>query len=271
MCKSLPKMYHSKQNDLDVIARAWDDYYNQIATTIQWFIDATAPFISRVHDEDWNTYLNTERELEVREAILGAYGDWDYCLESITSPVVFYIQQPAPACAPVEVAGITPPDPFSKKPKHIKEFEGPCYDMKFNTFGVGLSAEETCHATTFSLEAGPLKLFYTHVNDPIYAENNGYTNKAGVDISVSKDLDIVKVGKGKNEKAILSGSAGVEGKVSLDFDQNWQFTGGTSSVGASANIGGLNLGGIEASRTVEMVSGQLHVNPLSVTTTAPLQ
>lgn len=56
--------------------------------------------------------------------------------------------------------------------------------------------------------------------------------------------------------------------MTLNFDQNRQLTAGISSVGASANISGLNLGEIEAAGTVEMVSGgQLHVNPLSVTKT----
>jgi tetratricopeptide (TPR) repeat protein len=269
-CTWIPKLYHSKQNDLDVISKAWDDYDSQVASAIQWYIDATGPFISRVHDEDWNRYLNLERELAVRGAILGAYGNWDYCLGAITSPIVYYIQMPAPACAPTEVAGVKPPDPFSRKPKHLQEFEGPCYDITTNSFGLGLSAEETCHATTISLEAGPFKVFYTHVDDPVYAQNNGYANNMGADINVSKEVDIVKVGEGEDEKTLLSGSAGVEGKVSLNFDDNWRFISGSSSVGASASVGGLNLGGIEATRTVEMVSGQLNVNPLSVTTTPPL-
>jgi tetratricopeptide (TPR) repeat protein len=269
-CTWIPKMYHSKQNDLDVVSRAWDDYDSQVASTIQWFIDATGPLISRVHDQDWNSCLNIERELAVRGAILGSYGDWDYCLGSITTSVVFYIQQPAPACAPIQVAGVKPPDPFSRKPRHIQEFEGPCYDITTGAFGLGLSAEQTCRATTITLEAGPLKVFYTHVGDPVYAQNNGYVNKMGADISVSKDIDIIGVGEGENEKSLLSAGAGVEGKVSLNFDDNWQFTGGSSSVGASANLGSVNLGGIEATRTVEMVSGQLNVNPLSVTTTPPL-
>lgn len=97
-CVWIPKMYKSKQNDLDVVSKAWDDYYNNVAHTLQWFIDATAPFISRVHDEDWNEYLNKERELEVRTNILGAYGNWEYCIGSILTPIVYYIQQPAPAC-----------------------------------------------------------------------------------------------------------------------------------------------------------------------------
>jgi tetratricopeptide (TPR) repeat protein len=271
-CKWIPQMYQSKQNDLDVVAKAWDDYYNNISKTIQWFIDATAPFISRVHDEDWNEYLNKERQLEVRTAIINAYGNWGGCIGAIASPILGYIQQQAPSCAPVEVAGVNAPDPFSKKPKHIKEFEGPCYDMKFNTFGVGLTAEETCHSTTIGFEAGPLKLFYTHVNDPIYAQNHEYTNEVGTNISVSKDVDIVKLeGKDNAEKSIVSAGAGVEGSVDLKFDNNWNFTSGSSNVSASANIGGINMGGISATRTVEMVAGQLNVNPLSVTTTAPLQ
>jgi hypothetical protein len=135
-----------------------------------------------------------------------------------------------------------------------------------------LSAEETCHSTTIGFKAGPLKLFYTHVNDPIYAQNHEYTNEIGTNIGVSKEVDIVKLeGKNGAGKSIVSAEAGVEGSVDLKFDNNWNFTSGSSSVSASANIGGINMGGISATRTVEMVAGQLNVNPLSVTTTAPLQ
>jgi hypothetical protein len=154
------------------------------------------------------------------------------------------------------------PDPFSKRPKHIKEFEGPCYDQNYG-FGVGV--EETCRSSKFYVGVGPLKGFYEHVNDPIAAQNNNYTNKAGVDISVSKDIEIVNSG----DKSLVSASAEVEGKVEAQFNDNWQFTGGSSSIGASVDIGGQSLGGIEASRTVEVVDGQVNVNPLQVTTSGP--
>ncbi|HEY5462370.1 MAG TPA: hypothetical protein VIJ95_03875 [Hanamia sp.] len=268
-CKWIPQMYKSKNSDLDAIANLWNEYYDHTANAIQWYIDASAPFISRVHDAGWNQYLNDKREFKVRAAIIQAYGWWLDALGDIASNVST-IQQNPPACPAVEVAGVAP-DPFSKKPKHIKEFEGYCYDIKSNAFGSGLSEEETCHATTISFEKGPIKVFYTHVNEPIYAQNNGYTNKIGTTISASKDIDIVKLeGKDGEEKSIVSASAGIEGSVDLKFDNNWDFTSGSTSISASGDIGGISMGGISATRTVEMVAGQLQVNPLSVTTSGPL-
>jgi hypothetical protein len=158
---------------------------------------------------------------------------------------------------------VNAPDPFSKKPKHIKEYEGPCYDQ---TYPLGFGGiEETCHSSKFYIGGGPFKAFYEHMNDPIAAQNNNYTHKIGTDISVSKDVDIVKFG----DKPVVSASAGVEGKLEAQFNDNWQLTGGSSSVGASADIGGLNLGGIEASRTMEVVDGQINVSPLQVKATGP--
>lgn len=271
-CKWLPKMYKSKNGDLEAIAQLWDDYYNHIVDVVNWYIGASAPLVSRVHEEGWNRYLNDERKFKVWTAIFKAYSWWGAALGNIHSPVDILIKQPAPSCAPVEVAGVKPPDPYSKPPKHIKEFEGPCYDIKNSAFGIGLSCEQTCHATTISFGAGPFSAFYTHVDDPVYAQNYEYTNELGTTISASKEVNIVSMeGKGNEEKSLVSGKVGIQGSVDLKFDNNWDFVSGSSSVGASADIGGINLGGISATRTAEMVDGQLNVNPLSVTATTPLQ
>lgn len=262
-CTWWPIFHKSKNNDLDDIAFMWNEYYNHVFQSIQWFINATAPLISRVHEEGWNTYLNDDRELLVRRAIVEAYGEWDLALSDIVTVVIPYCRAPKTQCQPVNLPLVNAPDPFSKRPKHIKEFEGPCYDQ---TYGFGIGVEETCHSSKFFVGGGPFKVFYQHMNDPIAAENNNYTHKFGADISVSKDIDIVKI----DDKSLLKASAGVEGKIEAQFNDNWEFTGGSSSVGASADIGGLKLGGIEASRNVEVVDGQLNVSPLHVTTSGPL-
>lgn len=267
-CKWIPKMYKSKNNDLDVVAKLWDDYYTHTAKAIQWYIDASAPFVSRVHDKGWNEYLNMKRELAVRKTVISAYGRWGEGIGDILSPICVIIQAQAPACAPVEIAGVAP-DPFSKKPKYIKEFEGPCFDIPINSLGIGLTADINCHSTTIGLEAGPLKAFYTHVDDPVYAQNHEYTNEVGTTVSASKEVDIVKLEGKDAEKSIVSASAGVEGSVDLKFDNNWNFTSGSSKIAASAEVAGIDIGGISATRTVEMVAGQLKVNPLQVNTSGP--
>jgi tetratricopeptide (TPR) repeat protein len=274
-CKLIPKMYKSKNNDLDVVAQLWDDYYSHAAKAIQWYIDASAPFISRVHDEGWNEYLNKKRELAVREAVIKAYGLWAEGLGDIFSPICLFIQAKAPSCAPIEVAGEAP-DPFSKAPKYIKEFEGPCFDVPINSLGIGFSADINCHSTKIGFELGPFKAFYTHVDDAIYAQNHGFTNDVDFSASVSKDLEIVKLeseidpetGKPIEWTPVKAG-VGLEGSVDLKFDNNWQFKSGSSKIGTSAEVAGMNLGGISATRTVEMVAGQLKVNPLTVNTTGP--
>lgn len=275
-CKWIPKMYHSKNNDLDAVSKLWDDYFTSTAKAIQWYIDASAPMISRVHEEGWNEYLNMRRELAVRKSIISAYARWGEALGDINSPVALFIKAKAPACAPIEVAGVTP-DPFSKAPKYIKEFEGPCFDVPINSLGIGLTADVNCHSTTIGFEAGPFKGFYTHSDDPIYAQNNGYTNNVGFTASVSKDLEIVKLesdidpatDKRHEWTPVKGGSVGLEGSVDLKFDNNWNFTSGSSNISASAEVGGFKVGGISATRTVQMVAGQLNVNPLQVNTSGP--
>ncbi len=269
-CKWYPKMYNSKNNDLDMVAKMWDDYYAQIAKSIQWYLDATAPLISRVHEEGWNSYLNAYREYKVRVGIIRAYGMWQDCLGKIATSVCAFVKLTTPSCPPLHVRAVNPPDPFSKKPKHIKEFEGPCYDQNYPLF-IGGGIESTCHGDKFYIGGGPFKVFYSHTTDQIAATNQGFSNQVGLDVSVSKDLDIVKVGDEEEGKTLVSASAGVEGSANLNFDNDWSFTGGNSSVSASTSIGDMNIISIKASRTVEMVSGQLNINPLSVTTSSDLK
>lgn len=263
-CTWIPKMHKSKNSDLEMISETWEAYYARVSKAVQWYINATAPLVSRVHQVGWNGYLNDYRQFIIRRAIVESYGEWGNGLHTIVNGtgVLGIIQTQPPDCPPVEMS-VNPPDPFSKKPKHIKEFEGPCYDQ---TYGFGIGVEETCHSSKFFIGGGPFKAFYEHMNDPIAAQNNNYTHKIGTDVSVSKDIDIVKIG----DKAVVSASAGVEGKLEAQFNNNWQLTGGSSSVGASADIGGLNLGGIEASRTVEVIDGQINVSPLQIKGTGPL-
>jgi tetratricopeptide (TPR) repeat protein len=264
-CTWVPKMHKSKNSDLEMISEMWQAYYARVSNAIQWYINATAPFVSRVHDVGWNGYLNADREFIIRRAIVESYGEWGNGLHTIVNGtgVLGVIQMQPPDCPPVEMS-VNAPDPFSKKPKHIKEFEGPCYDHTYGGFGAGV--EETCHSSKFFIGGGPFKVFYEHMNDPIAAQNNNYTHKIGTDVSVSKDIDVVKFG----DKTVVSASAELEGKLEAQFNDNWQLTGGSSSIGASADIGGVNLGGIEASRTMEVVDGQINVSPLQVKTSGPL-
>jgi len=262
-CTWIPKMHKSKNSDLEMISETWEAYYTRVSNAIQWYINATAPLVSRVHEVGWNGYLNDYRQFIIRRAIVESYGEWGNGLHTIVNGtgVLGVIQVKPPDCPPVEMS-VNAPDPFSKKPKHIKEFEGPCYD---HTYGFGIGVEETCHSSKFFVGGGPFKAFYEHMNDPMAAQNNNYTHKIGTDVSVSKDIDIVKIG----DKTVVSASAGIEGKIEAQFNDNWQLTGGSSSIGGSADIAGLNLGGIEASRTMEVVDGQMNISPLQVKTSGP--
>ncbi len=269
-CEWIPRLHGSKNSDIDAVARVWNKYSDNIHNTIQWYINATAPLISRVHQIKWNQYLNVVREVDVRKAILKTYYEWnaDLLFTQNNGEVCAWGTRQVPTC-PVEIARVNEPDPFSKKPKHIKEFQGPCYNQTYPLFMVG-GIESTCHGDKFYIGGGPFKVFYSHTSDQIAAQNQGYSNKLGLDVGVSKDIDIIKVGEGDEEKSLLSASGELKGSININFDNNWNFTGGNSSVNASVSIAGQDIFGVGASRSVEMVDGQANVSPLSVTTTGIL-
>lgn len=243
-CDWLPRLYGSKNNDLDVIARMWDDYYKKVFGAIQWYVDATGPLISHVHQQGWNQFLNARRQYRVRVAIIGAYSMWTMALGEILTDMCAVIKLPTPDCPPIEMRGVSAPNPFSKKPKHIKEFEGKCYNMKFDC-GIG-GIEENCHTTKFFIGIGPAKLFLEHVDDPIYAQNHEYANKVGGTLSadmmigLNSDNEYKEMGLDPEEQ-FAGAKAGIDAKVEgtlwLQFNANNQITGVGVEGSASAEAG----------------------------------
>lgn len=252
-CKWIPVMYKSENNDLDIVARDWEDYYDNTTKVIQWYLDASAPFISRVHDVGWNNYLNDERELNVRTAIIAAYNWWITGLKDIGNPnILSVISKPAPTCPPPPGPQLNSPDPFSKKPKRIKEFEGKCYSTGMSLVIVGFKCD--CHQDMFYVgtppgELNPLPIslgaFYSETTDQIAAQNQGYSNQVGGSLEVGPSIGVM--------------SAGVYGSGDLRFDNNWQLTGGNTSAGGELDAfnHSINYG---PQTTLQVVAGQEHLS-----------
>jgi hypothetical protein len=245
----------------------WDDYYHHVFSAVNWYLKATAPFISRVHQVGWNDYLNAYRKYKVKIAYIELYSAWVTGLESIEGlysagpPKEFTTCNQSHNATPADA-----PDPFSKKPKHIKEYEGNCYNMSFD-IQVG-AIQSNCHGDKVEFGNDHLNLCYSHTTDQIAAENQGYTNDVNFTASAEKEFKIAEIG-GKD----VGVTGGVKGNVDMKFDNDWNFTGGKSSVSATADVGHVHIAGAEASRTAtaEVVSGQRQVNvgPLSVNTSGP--
>lgn len=262
-CQWIPKMYTSKNNDLNEVANLWNDYYDHTVKSIQWYIDASAPFISRVHEAGWNQYLNAKRELAVRVAIIKAYGWWLDAVGDIATPIVDIIQQKAPACPVFIPPSENPPDPFSKKPKRLKEFEGPCFHLAMTILIAGF--ETDCHGDQFNIGLPPgktnplpfsLGASYSQTTDPTKAQNEGYSHQIGVSLGVGKSVGII--------------SAGVQAGGNLQFNDNWQLTGGSISEGLKAGVGNETFS-IGPKATFQIVAGQLQANSFSsLSTTVPL-
>ena len=254
-CQWLPVLYTECNSDIESSTRIWNKYWDNIFNTIQWYLNVTNPFIKRVHDAGWNNYLNNSRISKIEIVVLTAYSDW--AGEVINLPIDPYANEPIPSC-PVQIAGIVP-DPFSKKPKHIKEYEDPnCKDIDF-PIGILGTITENCHYTKINIgpKIGPIQLGFSYgtnkdiltgeVKDPIYSQNNNFDHSYEGKIGVAYKLSY-------EEKEMVE--LGVAGGVVVTVDQQGNISSANTSIEGS---GALDIGiakmGMKASRTCQFDDG----------------
>ena len=138
--------------------------------------------------------------------------------------------------------------------------------------------QETCHSTKYYLGYGDSKLFWEHVKDPLYAQDNNYSNKAGATIGVSKMLGVEEEDEGSGVKFAAGLNVKAEATIWGQWNEKGQFTGAGSDVNASAEadaeiakgnfkLGGSQAAGIDASNTYKIVAGQLQTGPPVITVT----
>ena len=274
MCTWIPIMTTSCNSDIESMTRIWNPYWDHIHETIQWYLDVTAPLISRVHDVAWNQYLNDARIYYITMAVFQCYNRW--ATSVIAIPIPPLVGATPPTCT-IDINGMDPPDPFSQKPKKIKQFQGPCYD---HNWPIGpLSIEETCNTTKYTLGYKNIGLFWETAKDPVYAQNN-FANRVGANFKVDFSLGVEDIPIGKTR---LTYSAGIDAKAEASIWGDWntkgQLTGGGSDVngsvgangeisaGGPVKIGGSTSIGADATATYKIVAGQLQTGPPTITTT----
>lgn len=274
LCKWIPLMTTSCNSDIESMTRLWNPYWDHISETIQWYLNVTGPLISRVHDVGWNQYLNDVRIFYISQAVLQAYNRWATAVVAI--PVPSLVGATMPTCT-IDINGMDPPDPFSKKPKKIKQFQGPCYD---HDWPIGpLSIEETCNTTKYTLGYKNIGLFWETAKDPVYAQNN-FANRVGANFKVDYSLGVEDVAIGKTK---LTYNAGIDVKAAASIWGDWntqgQFAGGGSDVNAGVTatgeisaggplkVGGSTGVGVDASNTYVIVAGQLQTGPPTIKVT----
>jgi len=272
-CHWIPIMTTSCNSDIESMTRIWNEYWNHTADAIQWYLNVTAPLISRVHDAGWNQYLNDARIYYITMAVLQAYNRWASAVLSIPIPPL--VGAKLPDCT-IDINGMDPPDPFSQKPKKIKQFQGPCYD---HNYPIGpLSIEETCNTTKYTIGYKNIGIFWETAKDPAFANTN-FANRAGANFKVDYSLGVEDVPIGKRG---VTYSAGIDTKAEASIWGDWntkgQFTGGGTDVNGSVSatgeisagpvkIGGSQSVGVDATSTYKVVAGQLQTGPPTITTT----
>lgn len=250
-CNTVKQFHTEGNNFLEIGAEEWEKMYDKVVGDINWFLKNDAFFVSRVHDVECNKDMNYDREIEASTAVLEAYECW----KDVLGPLVgfnYYAAQKV-KCPPVKTVGVAP-DPFTKAPKHIKEFEDKryCKDINF-PLGILGSITENCHTTTITLglKVGFVQLGITYstnidpltgkVKDPIYSENNGFDHSIGVNAGIAYKLT-----------QVIEFDANLGG--SLTYDSKGKRTGAntTADVGGVLDWGALGKIGTKASRTWQM-------------------
>lgn len=273
LCQEYRHLYADGNSLLASGSESWSKLYDNIIKECRWYLKNDAPFVSRVHDPKCNEVLNLDREDRVRSAILGTYGCWSGIIEPLLEYSGFALASENCPIYGVKVRVINAPNPFSKKPKHIKEFADPnCKDIDF-PIGILGSITENCHYTKFTIgpKIGPFQLGLTYttnkdwttgkVKDNIYSKNNDFDHGYGATAGIAYKFDeVVEVDASVggtvnyNDKGKATGyTASAEGGAAMDFgiaklggkaNTTWQMdadhniTGHSNSITGSASIGG---------------------------------
>jgi tetratricopeptide (TPR) repeat protein len=246
VCMVINQANSEGNNFLNNGATMWEKTFDKVSDDIKWYLKNDAAFVTRVHDPACNEVLNIGREMKVRTVLLTTYGLWFDVLKPLNGYAAL-----APtkiSCPAVQMGMMGSPDPFSKRPKHIKEFpDKNCTDkdywMVFGTvtdgctftkFTLGLKLGPGTVGAGYSTKYDPLT---GEVKDPIASENNNFDHSYNASIGLgAKFGEVIEMG--------------IAGSASVTYGNDGQATGYTGSVeGASAVDGGIAKLGGKASYT----------------------
>ena len=153
-CKWKPIMRGSKAADLGAISILWKKYIEQLNAASDWYIGASSPFIKRVHQPDWNEYMNRVREQDIRGAVLNMYEKWVGWQASINIDALHDLQvECRTEIREIPANGPNPKDVKLKKLKTAPDYcdnkvSGRDYTIK------GFGYKSDCSGTTITVPIG---------------------------------------------------------------------------------------------------------------------
>jgi len=269
LCTLKPKARGMLGNNLGAFSELWTRYFMRLKDQTDWFITASTPYIKRVHNVQWNDYMNAIRSNEVRMALLGAYQRW-FVSNIIYDPMLVGVSKADVNCTtPIREITSSGPDPKDVKLKKLKTapdycdpkegtsfdhgpivFESNCQHTKFGFYPISkeFSAEEKAGPATLSgTVTVKLGMAYEHVISQRHKEDD-YTTLNG---------EVVIGGEGKlavdgalNEGPVhLAGHGEVKAEANATLYAGWRFGSDGTYEGRQK---GIDLtGGISASGNVK--------------------
>ena len=148
ICKIRPKAKGTLGMNFGGYSEMWTKYFKRLLSQTDWYVDATTPFIKRVHNVKWNDYMNAIRQYEVRHALLGAYARWK-AVPLLTQSFYFVLAQEQVECiTQLKEAAGAPANPTNQKVKKLKTFPDYCDPKSGTRGGLGdvLTYESNCDA-----------------------------------------------------------------------------------------------------------------------------
>ena len=211
-CVWVPRVHSSKNTDLEAAGRIWNKYFEQVLAECNSYIQNSSPFIKRVHTQQWNEYMNLQRQYNARKAYLVMYNKWLDALVGVGDNPIMHL--PFDVCnIELRLISDASPDPYSKKLKPLKTFAGPCYTEKVDVPLGPISIHDGCDKTKISLAAGPFGFSAEKDYSKKFKEDDYF--QLGVNVGVGRKI-------GYEQHADQS-SASVEAGVSANVEAFWRF------------------------------------------------
>ncbi|HEY4147858.1 MAG TPA: tetratricopeptide repeat protein [Chitinophagaceae bacterium] len=232
-CEWYPRLHTTKNDDLEGLARLWNEYYDHIMAATVWYSNASSPFLKRIRDTHWNEYANLVREWDVRRAILTAYNRWFTGIIAIQGSVSGVIKGDELDCR-VKLAGVEGSDPFSKKHGKLKTFAGPCYTEPTDVDLVFLEYENNCDHTKVSVKSGPFKGYVEKNYSKKFKEDDYW--QTGVSVGIEKGVSYGQ--KAGDWSASIGAKVSAEVGVFARYDSDLNLTARGVDVDLAAEASG---------------------------------
>jgi tetratricopeptide (TPR) repeat protein len=215
-CPVLKNMAKQGIADAAELGSVWMKYFSEISKECDWYNKSSSHFITRVHQQNWNHYLNVRRESAIRRAVLEFYNLYAGTMMNCGMTVYTDIYLRKNCSSNTEMGSTGAVDPYTKQIKKITTFVEPCFASPASWGIPGIfSYISNCESDKLSIGGG-VSGFIEHIKDKKYIGDNYW--HTGLSFGISSKIGAEQeIGRGK---ARVEGKIGLEGTAFVDYDSD---------------------------------------------------